>query len=697
MMPPGAGGYTLVVCEKPDAARRVSEALSDGNLQSLVVEGTTVFTFRREGEDFVVCSAQGHLYAVSDPFEERAVYPVFDVEWYSSDLVEDGSNTARRISAIRKLAAGASKFVNACDFDVEGETIGFNVLRYACAGKEVHALRAKFSTLTRSDLVSAFREAKPQAGQGLARAGRARHLIDFVWGVNLSRVLSQSAPNSGHRYRTVSVGRVQGPTLNFLVQREREIREFVPVPFWKLSGIFEKDGKKLVAEYSKESVGASANAQRVREECLGKEAVVRRVRRTGVQVGPPVPFNIGDLQKEAYRAFGFSPSRTLQLAERLYLGALISYPRTGSQRLPASIDFGTIMRGVGRIEAYANYANELLAGDLKPVQGPKEDQAHPAIHPTGEKPRQPLDSSESALFDLVVRRFLAAFGPSARRELVDVGILVGEHEFRLGGGRTVYQGWTKYYGRYVGLRDAEVPRIAEGDRFGVVDVKVEEKFEQRPSRYNQSSLLEKMEKERIGTKATRADVIATLVGRGYVSGESMEVTDLGLSVVETMQKYAPTIVTTELTRDIEEKLEEVEGGSGGEVALVRETVRSIAEQLGMLHENQEEVERQIDRALMATVGASYVLGRCPVCRAGQLKVVRSKKTKKRFVGCSNYASGCKASAPLPQRGTIKATTKACQHCSWPIVDVMGGRAPWRLCVNIDCPDKRGRKREVPAV
>jgi len=125
-------GYTLVVCEKPDAARRVSDALSEGTFRSEQVEGVTVFRFDRGAEEFVVCSAQGHLYGVSDPSDERAVYPVFDVEWYSSDLIgEDDAGAARRISAVEKLAAGASRFVNACDFDVEGETIGYNLLRYA--------------------------------------------------------------------------------------------------------------------------------------------------------------------------------------------------------------------------------------------------------------------------------------------------------------------------------------------------------------------------------------------------------------------------------------------------------------------------------------------------------------------------------------------------------------------------------------
>ena len=682
-------GYTLVICEKPDAARRVSDALSGGNSRSEQVDGTTIFRFIRRGEELVVCAAQGHLYGVSDPSEERTVYPVFDVEWYSSDLVdEDSASASRRISAMKKLAMGASKFVNACDFDVEGETIGYNLLKYACGGKEKGALRARFSTLTEEDLVKAFDDLELQEGRGLVRAGRARHAIDFVWGVNLSRALSQSALGSGHRYRTVSVGRVQGPTLGFLVQRELEILEFVPVPYWQDSGIFDKDGKKLTAAYAKERIETKPFAQRVRKECVGKEAVATSVRRSLVQVGPPVPFNVGDLQKEAYRAFGYTPSRTLQITERLYLAALISYPRTGSQRLPQSIGYRRIIQGVGKMPEYSAHAADLLKAEPKPVQGAKSDQAHPAVHPTGEKPNRPLDASERAVFDLVVRRFLAAFGPSARRELVDVTLAAGEHEFRLAGGRTVFPGWMKYYGRYAGYRDVDLPDVVEGDRFKVVDVLVEEEFEQRPSRYNQSSLLEKMEKEGIGTKATRADIISTLVGRGYVSGESMEVSDLGLSVVEIMAKYAPSIMSTGLTREIEEKLEAVEGGAEGGAALLRETVRSIAGQLAELNANEDTVGRELDSALMSTVARSFVLGRCPVCKTGELRVIRSKSTKKRFVGCSNYLAGCRASGPLPQRGTVRTTAKPCQHCSWPVVYVVGGGRPWRLCVNPNCPGKR---------
>lgn len=681
-------GYTLVICEKPDAAKKISDALSRGTFRSEQVEGTAVYRFRRGEDDFVVCSAQGHVYGVSDPSDERVVYPVFDVEWYSSDLIGEDSRVAqKRIAAVRKMAGGASRFVNACDFDVEGETIAFNLLRYACGGKEKGALRAKFSTLTEGDIVEAFENLNPEAGDGLARAGRARHTIDFVWGVNLSRALSQAALGFGHKYRTVSVGRVQSPTLGFLVEREQEIREFVPVPYWRVSGIFEHDGKRFNAEYIDKKVETKSLAERIRGDCSGRRGVVKSVRRSLASIGPPVPLNIGDLQKEAYRTHGYSPSRTLMIAEKLYLAALISYPRTGSQRLPNSINYRRVLVGIEKIPAYSAHVTEILKGEPKPVQGAKSDPAHPAIYPTGEVPRRALDASEAFVFDLVVRRFLAAFGPSAKQELVSTRLVVDEYEFGLEGARTVSPGWMEYYEKHASLRDIEITPMSEGDSFRVVSIQVDEKFKQRPSRYNQGSLLEKMEKEGIGTKATRADIIATLARRGYVIGEDMEVTDLGLSVAETMAKYNPSIISTKLTRRIEEKLEAIEAGTEAEAMLLRETVRSLSGQLLELNANERVVGQEIDSSLARTIAKSVVLGRCPVCKTGELRVVKSKATKKRFVGCSNYPAGCRASAPLPQKGTIRVATSKCARCSWPIIYVLGGRHPWRLCVNPDCPGK----------
>ncbi|MCL4355422.1 MAG: DNA topoisomerase I [Nitrososphaerota archaeon] len=682
-------GYTLVICEKPDAARRVADALSNGKSAVSQVEGTSVFRFVKGEEEFVVCSAQGHLYGVSDPSGERTVYPVFDVEWYPLNEVDkEGATAKRRIAAIRELAAGAARFVNACDLDVEGETIGFNLLRYACGGNEKAALRARFSTLTEEDLRKSFSELESPTTDGLARAGRARHVIDFLWGVNLSRALSQSPLGSGRRYRTVSVGRVQGPTLGFLAKREREIREFVPTPCWKVTGSFQKDGKEFSAGYAEEKVKTKAKAEEIRMACRGGTALVTMVRRSTARVSPPTPFSLGDLQREAYRVLRVPPSRTLRIAESLYLAALISYPRTNSQMLPISLDLRRILGGIGKMPAYSRAAEKITKSGARTVQGTKSDPAHPAIHPTGGRPLRHLDAQTASLFDLIVRRFLAGFGPPAVRELVEVSLEAEGHRFRTVGSRTAFPGWMEYYGSYAGRRDIEPPPVSEGDRVEIVKVTVAEKFEQRPPRYNQGSLLEKMENEGIGTKATRADIISTLLSRGYASGENLEVTDLGFAVVEAMEKYAPSVVSTDLTRQVEERLEGVEDGTERESGIVRETIRTVSEQLAKLLANEEEVGKEIDGTLVAEAARLGELGKCPVCKSGRLRVVRSRTTKKRFAGCSNYSSGCSASAPLPQRGTIRPVAKPCVKCSWPVVYISWGRRPWKLCVNPSCPGRR---------
>jgi DNA topoisomerase-1 len=687
--------YRLVICEKPDAARRVADALADGRVDSMTVDGAQVFILTKAGRNYVVCSAIGHLYAVSDSFQRREAYPVFDLEWYPTNLVDkEARNIERRISSIRKLAAKAESFVNACDYDVEGETIGHNILRYACGGKESEALRAKFSTLTKDELVEAFDGASAGVGQGLANAGRARHALDFMWGINLSRALSTSLSTAYSGYKTISMGRVQGPTLGFVVEREVEIRTFVPTPYWTVTALLDKDGFRFDAPSATSRFAKMAEAESVRKDCEGKTGLVSDLSRTVYKQPPPLPFNLGDLQKEAYRSFGYSPSRTLQIAERLYLDALISYPRTNSQKLPPSIRYREIVSSLGRMSEYSVAAEELLAGELRPREGGMHDQAHPAIYPTGEVPRRPLDSSEGRLFDLIVRRFLVCFAKDAIRERVGMDIEAGEHMFRMTGRRTLRSGWMKYYTKYTGIEDRSIPLLKKGDALSVVRVDSTEKLEQPPPRYNQSSLLERMESESIGTKATRAEIITTLISRGYVSGDSLAATDLGVSVIETMQEYCPQIVSTALTRETELALEEVEGGVDDGRAVIERAIDLLSEQLMRLKQNELEIGRMISDSAVQTALSQSVLGPCPVCKTGKLRIIRSFKTKKRFVGCTNYPNGCRASAPLPQRGTVKAAKGACRSCGWPVVYVRSGRYPWRLCVNVDCPAKAEKKHAM---
>ncbi|MEM3891139.1 MAG: DNA topoisomerase I [Nitrososphaerales archaeon] len=677
--------YLLVVCEKPDAAKRIASAL--GSVESERFDDVVVYKVSGERGRYVVCAALGHLYTVWDVAEKKSSYPVFDVSWYPLNLVDKGKRrVGNLIKVISSLAKGAKGFVNACDYDIEGETIGYNILRYVCGGKESVALRAKFSTLTLEELREAFAKMSPNSINRLAEAGRARHVVDFLWGVNLTRALTQAYSSKGG-YRTLSVGRVQGPTLAFVVERECEIRWFVPTPFWSVSALLEKDGFMFKALYVVDKVERLAEAQAIEAGCRGKEGVVKKVSKQIIRQHPPTPFNLGDLQHEAYRVFGFSPSLTLRVAESLYLKALISYPRTSSQKLPPSIGYHKIFSGLQKLEQYRVDVNDLLTKPLKPFEGEEDDPAHPAIYPTGELP-QGLDDRQSRLYDLIVRRFLAVFGEYAVRERVSADVEIGSYLFRVSGRRTIEEGWMKYYRSYVSAEDNPLPLLEEGNRLKVISLDVAERFEQPPPRYNQSSLLAKMEKEGIGTKATRAEIIDTLYQRGYIVGSSIRATDIAFSVIEVMKEYSPSIISTEMTREVERALESIERGVVSVSDVIEKAATHLLTSLQELKVAEEELSSKVREATRASLAAADIIGECPVCKDGYLKIIRSKKSGKRFVGCTNYDGGCRTSAPLPQKGRIKSLNRRCKLCGWPMVAVILTRYPWRICVNPSCPTKK---------
>lgn len=669
--------YTLVVCEKPDAARRIASAL--GKAKETKVTGVSVFDVAVNGKQYKICSASGHLYGISDRTKNRSVYPVLDLEWAP---IEKG-RAARLISTIAALAKNADSFVHACDYDQEGEVIGHSILEYACGGKYEKALRARFSTLTDDEVREAF-STLAAPSRGLAEAGRSRHALDFIYGVNLSRALAQSFKAANRGWRNLSIGRVQGPALAFVTDREYEIRLHVPDPYWIIGADFEKNKQTIHARYEKPKIEKLAEARRVLDSCTGRDGTVRSVNARKATLRPPTPFNTGDLQREAYRLFRVAPGYTLAIAEKLYLRALISYPRTSSQKLPRSINYEKILAGLAN-SFYSQPASVLLSkGSLVPNEGPMTDPAHPAIYPTGVAPR--LSGLEFKIYDLIAKRFLATFGDPAVTERTDVSIDVNGSTFIAEGRSTIYDGWMAFYRPYVSLEQSTLPELREGDVLFNKQVVMEEKITQAPWRYNQASLLAKMEDERIGTKATRADTIATLFKRSYVAAKKggIEATDLGFAVIESMREHVPAIVSTDLTRSMEEQLEGVEQGSQDPADVIEYAVDRLVESLAAFRAQSPAIGREIAGA--AARPSLVVIGDCPVCKRGQLRIIKSRTTKKRFVGCSNYSSGCRASAPLPQRGSIRVA-KTCK-CGWPMISVAFGRGKrWNTCVSMQCPYK----------
>jgi DNA topoisomerase-1 len=692
------GRYTLIVTEKPDAAQRIALALDvKGKAKKMEDNGVPYYVAKRDKE-IVVVPALGHLYTVAEERRGRNYYPVFGFKWVPRYVAERGVKQIRTwLETISKLANEADLFIDACDYDIEGSIIGYCILKYACGDKEGIAKRMKYSTLTKEELEESYTKPLPKLDFALIEAGRARHEVDWLYGVNLSRALTIAARDWSGKYATLSTGRVQGPTLKFLAAREKSIRSYVPTPYWEIKAEVEVEGKTFEAEYEKETIETKKETEAILNACKGKNGIVEKIDVKQFQQSPPLPFDLGALQSEAYGLFGYTPRRTSNIAQRLYLDALISYPRTSSQKLPPAIGYETILKNLNKLPQYSKLTAELLAKpELKPKEGKKEDPAHPAIYPTGKLPERELDDSERNIWDLVVRRFMAVFDEPAIRQSMRINININEHHFYLRGRQTLKEGWLRFYGPYVRSEEVLLPPIKEKQTIKIKKVIAEDKFTKPPPRYNPGSLLKKMEEAEIGTKATRADIIQTLYDRRYVRDERIVVTDLGFDVLEVLEKYCPTVVSIKLTKELEERMNKIQMNEEKRENVLVNAVEILKPVVEELKTKEKIIGEQLSNAIKKSRIEERTIGTCPICHTGKLMILYSRKTGKRFIGCTNYFKGlCKTSFPLPQRGTVKPLGRNCRGCGWPTVQVrIKGRRPWTLCFNPQCPLIEERKKRV---
>lgn len=689
--------YTLIVTEKPDAAARIATALDvNGKPKRNLQNGVPYYEANRD-KNLVIVPALGHLYTVSSQQKSRGEYPVFEFKWVPLYMAERGAKRTRVwLETIAKLAENADAFVDACDYDVEGSIIGYTILKYACGGKEAEAKRMKYSTLTREELEESYSNASATLDFNLIEAGLARHEVDWLYGVNLSRALTQAAKKHSGHYTTLSTGRVQGPTLKFLALRERSIKNFVPTPYWTIKANVRIDDSVFDVVYEKKIIETKDEAEGIVKACRGKKGKITTVETRKLLVPPPSPFDLGSLQNEAYRLFKYTPMFTSKIAQRLYLDALISYPRTSSQKLPPSIGYEAILQKLAKNHEHGRFARELLAKPvLKPKEGKGFDPAHPAIYPTGNLPERALDNAERNIWNLIVKRFMAAFSDNMVQQTIDAIIDVKDYKFQLDGKETLEEGWLHFYKPYVHTLDVPLPRLVERQEVDVKKVTSQEEFTKPPSRYNPSSLLKRMQKENLGTKATRAGIIQTLYDRKYVAEEKIVVTDLGFEVINVLQKYCPTVLSSKLTAELDERMSEIQEQKETRENVLNEAVEILKPVTARLKEKEDDIGEQLSQALMKAKLEERTVGICPTCKTGKLVILYSKKTGKRFVGCTNYfANTCRTAFPLPQQGVVKPLRSTCKSCGYPTLRVwQRGKHSWKFCLNPDCSSKKGSNIE----
>jgi DNA topoisomerase-1 len=613
----------------------------------------------------------------------------------------------------------------ATDYDTEGSVIGFNILRFLAGLKD--AYRMKFSTLTKDELIEAYNNMSKHLDFNQIEAGLTRHQLDWLWGINLTRALTLALKNyNGKGFSILSSGRVQSPTLAMLVERELEIRNFKPKPFWELELHVKIDGIEAVANYEKGRIWNKDDADKILQACKGKDAIVKDIKKKRYKQAPPFPFNTTDLQAEAYQQFKFSPQQTMSIAESLYQQGFISYPRSSSQKLPPSINYEKILKALASLPQYKKFAEELLKKEkLVPVEGKKDDPAHPAVYATHEIPDlSKLTPQERKIYDLIARRTLAVFADEAIRETNTVSLDVNGHIFLLVGKRTLEPGWTKIYEPYLKREELILPELKIGQTVKVIKLEELAKETQPPARYSQGSIIKEMESRNLGTRATRSEILQTLYDRGYISGKSIQVTKLGEAVTKALKEYCPRIVSEELTRKFEEEMELVYNGKKKREDVINEAKETLKEILEEFKLNEKSIGKKLAEALEVTREEERTIGTCLNCKTGYLKIFFSPVTKKRWVGCTNYFNcgkcelsiedckceceicgrekskckhtwkekrwlpSCKTSFPLPASGQIKSLEKLCEICGWPLIQVCRkGSRPFKMCLLPNCASK----------
>jgi DNA topoisomerase-3 len=624
----------LIIAEKPSVANDLARVLTG---------------FKKEGEyweseDFVLSSAIGHLIELCKPteygkgkgkwsFESLPLLP----EEFKLKVIE---RTAPRFEVLKKLLKrkDVTGVINACDAGREGELIFRYVMEAAECKKKVQ--RLWLQSMTPGSIRDGFTKLrKEEEMEPLLAAAKSRSESDWLVGINTTRALTALNSKGGGFFLTTA-GRVQTPTLSILVERELQIRAFVPKGYWEVHATFgakagEYEGKWLDetladqkvaergAEQRPERLWTQERAEQIVGECRGKTGEVHDEKKPARQLSPLL-YDLTSLQREGNSRFGLSARRTLQIAQALYeKHKAITYPRTDSRYLPEdylAVAQSTLENFEG--SEFGEFSKTVLKkGWLKPTKrvfNSAKVSDHFAIIPTQQIPAK-LDEIEMKVYAAIVRRFIAVFYPEAVYEVTNRITRVGAHAFRTDGKILKEAGWLTVYGKEAAEEGGEegkllVP-VLDGEKVKTVAILAEGLQTKPPARMTEATLLSAMEgagklieddtlreamgERGLGTPATRAATIETLISEEYVRriGRELVPTAKAFGLFETLDALGIEILQSpEMTGEWEHKLKEIEHGrmKRDEFMLeIQKVARDIVEK-ARVFQDKDHVLRKLD-------------------------------------------------------------------------------------------------------
>ncbi|MBR8706900.1 DNA topoisomerase III [Bacteroides pyogenes] len=626
---------TCIIAEKPSVARDIARIVEANNRQDGYLEGN----------GYVVTWAMGHLITLAMPeaygfsaykAEDLPIRPnpfqlivrqVRKDKEYTSD-----SAALKQLKVIHSCFDRADRIIVATDAGREGELIFRYIYQHLGCRKPFD--RLWISSLTDKAIREGLSNLKPgSCYDNLYYSAKSRSEADWLVGINASRALS-IARRGGY-----SLGRVQTPTLAMVCRRYIENRDFSSVPYWKLSALMEKEAMSLKAigstDYESEASAQTALATLRSQSRLKVESVARKVTHTS----PPLLYDLTALQKEANRRHGFSADKTLSIAQSLYEKKITSYPRTGSRYISEDVfeEVPALLRKIRK--TLSNPLNRHSVDNDKVTD-------HHAIIPTGETPSG-LSADEATIYNMVVTRFIEAFSPDSEEERMQVLFTDGTNTFTWKACRQISLGWkavqkdkaTEVEKKEDGDGDEQVlsslPNLAKGEYLPVLDAEITEHKTKPKPLYTEATLLSAMENAGkevedaeskkamaecgIGTPATRANIIETLILRDYIRRDRKSIipTEKGLAVYEIVKDKR--IANAEMTGNWELTLAAIEAGQ----MPPEKFAQGINSYVGTICE---------ELLLLASEQKSYPVYRCPKCGSESVGIY-AKVAKCRHEGC----------------------------------------------------------------
>ncbi|MDR3177738.1 MAG: type I DNA topoisomerase [Campylobacteraceae bacterium] len=644
---------SLIIVESPTKARTISGFLDKGEID----------------KSYKVIASKGHVRDLPKSsfgikIENDNFTPEYKIEKEHAAIVKE----------IKELAKASDEVFIATDEDREGEAIGFHIA--TAIGKKPESLpRIAFHEITKTAILNSLKNPR-KIDINSVNAQQARRLLDRIVGYKLSPLLGLKIQKG------LSAGRVQSSALKIVVDKEREIKAFKQEEYWTIDGVFKKDIEALLVEFQnkkieKMSIKSKDEALKIKESLENNEFIVASIEKKNRTSAPQPPFMTSTLQQAASSLLGFSPKKTMIVAQKLYEGVkthsgvsgVITYMRTDSLNIAKEAIESS------RKEILKTYGEKYLPEKaiFYATKSKSAQEAHEAIRPTiidftPNIAKGYLEGDELKLYALIYNRFLASQMTNALFESQSVIFASDNGKFKANGRKLVFDGFYKVYGE--NDKNTLLPDLKEGEKIDMKKLEANQHFTEPPARYSEASLINKLESLGIGRPSTYAPTISILTSRDYINIEKKQIipTEIAFSVIKMLEDNFPNIVDSNFTSLMEDTLDLIAEGKKDWQLVLKEFYTPFEEKVV---KGKKEIQ---------SIKVSVPTGeKCPECGS---ELVLRKGRFGEFVACSSYPK-CKYTKNIsaaPKAEPVKLSVK-CPECGGDIIERKSKRGKFFGCSN----------------